>query len=303
MSGSLATTAAATTATTRSLGVVVNGAGSRPLDRRAAPGQSLAWFGGDLGRDSLGGEDGRFGLGEAGLGHNFGSFQINGVFGRIDGAQDTGLGGMVDTRASYIKLEVLKQLTGDENSGLWGALTAAALWGEADITRGYALAGGGLDASRGTADLTAQAIRARLQYANAMPMISPYGELSYSHSCLGGYTETGGAFPAVFDRLCDDNTEVRVGFDAEVPVASNVTFIGTLEGVHRFEDQGQNVTGQVIGLGAFDLGGPTYQQDWVRAGVGVTIDMRGSSFSVMANATSKGEATDAWIAANWSIRF
>ena len=76
-----------------------------------------------------------------------------------------------------------------------------------------------------------------------------------------------------------------------------------LEGVHRFEDNGSNVTGQVIGLGGFDLGAVDYQQDWLRAGVGFEVDIAGSRLSAMGNATTKGESSSAWLALNWRVAF
>ncbi|OOY19374.1 hypothetical protein BMI86_16290 [Thioclava sp. DLFJ5-1] len=303
LGSSLATTGAANTTTTRSLGVIVNGAGSRPLDRRVEQGRSIFWTGGDWGTDQIDGKDGRFGLGEVGFGHNFGAFQLNGVVGTIANHQDAILGGKTETRATYVKLEALRQLSGTNDRGLWAAFTASGLWGTAELTRGYLVGGGALDTSRGKTDVEAYGIRARLQYENIVPMISPYGELSHSKSCLDAYSESGGAFPAAFDRLCDEATELRLGFDAEVPLSSRINLLGTLEGVHRFQDSGSSVAGEVIGIGAFDLGAPDYQQDWLRAGLGISADLGGSKLSIIANGTTKGEAADAWIAANWSIKF
>lgn len=79
--------------------------------------------------------------------------------------------------------------------------------------------------------------------------------------------------------------------------------IGTFEGVHRVESSGSNVTGQVIGLGSFNLGGANYRQDWLRAGAGFEVDISGSTLSVMGNTTTKGESSDVWGAANWRVAF
>src|SRR5690606_9496761 len=206
--------------------------------------------GGDWGRDDHGGRDGSLGLGEIGVGYNFGPVQLNGVAGYTGLDQNTLLGGTTDVRAGYVKLEALGQITGDESSGLWGIVTGTGLWGNADITRNY-INGGLIDGSSGRTDVEGYGIRGRLQWENAIPHISPYGELSYAHTCLGAYTETGGGFPAAFNSLCDGSTEVRYGFDAKFPVTEQFRLIGTLEGVHRFEDSGSNVPGQVIGLGGF----------------------------------------------------
>src|SRR5690606_34059529 len=120
---------------------------------------------------------------------------------------------------------------------------------------------------------------------------------------LGAYTETGGAFPAAFDKLCDSSTEARYGLDATFPVTEKFRLLGTLEGVHRFEASGSTVTGQVIGLGGFDLGAANYQQDWLRAGAGFEVDISDSTLSLMGNVTTQGESANAWVAANWRMTF
>ncbi|MAM09763.1 MAG: hypothetical protein CML23_04740 [Rhizobiaceae bacterium] len=300
---SLGTTASVATATLNSFGMIVNGAGSRPLDRRAPAGKSITWVGGDWGSDDHGSRDGTLGLGEFGFGHNFGPVQLNGVVGYTGLNQNTTYGGTTDANAGYVKLEAMGLLAGDEVSGLWGIVTGVGLWGEADITRNYLVNGGLIDSSRGNSDIEGYGIRGRLEWENAVPYLSPYLEASYANTCLGAYTETGGAFPAAFNKLCDDDTELRYGFDATVPLGEKFSVIGTLEGVHRFESHGSNVTGQVIGLGGFNFAGASYQQDWVRAGLGFEVDISGSKLSVMGNLTSRGEASNAWVAANWRVTF
>ena len=303
LASSLSGAGATNTSFVNGLGVIVNGAGSRPLDRRSPEGKFTAWLGGDWGRDDHGSRDGSLGLGEVGFGYNFGPAQLNGVLGYTGLDQNTLLGGKTDVRAGYFKLEALSQFTGDESSGLWGVVTGTGLWGSADIARNYLINGGLVDSSFGCTDVQGYGIRGRLQWENAIPHISPYGELSYAQTCLGAYTETGGAFPAAFNSLCDGSTEIRYGFDSRFPVTEQFRLIGTLEGVHRFESSGSNVSGQVVGLGAFNLGAANYQQDWLRAGAGFEIDVSGSTLSVMGNATTKGESSNAWVAANWRVTF
>ena len=303
MAASLTSSGAANGMTANGFSMLMNGAGSRPLDRRAPEGRFTGWLGGDWGRDDHGGRDGSLGLGEIGVGYNFGPVQLNGVAGYTGLDQNTLLGGTTAVRAGYVKLEALGQITGDQNSGLWGVVTGTGLWGKADITRNYLINGGVVDSSFGRTDVQGYGIRGRLQWENAIPHISPYGELSYARTCLDAYTETGGAFPAAFDKLCDGSTEARYGFDAKFPVTEQFRLIGTLEGVHRFESRGSNVTGQVVGLGGFNLGAANYQQDWLRAGAGFEVDISGSTLSIMGNATTKGESSNAWVAANWRMTF
>lgn len=285
------------------LGVLLNGAGSRPLDRRTAAGKRIVWLGGDWGRDDHGARDGEMKLGEVGVGGNFGGFQLNGVIGvtRLD--QDTLLGGSTRVMSNYVKLEALAPIHAAVSGGLWLAVTGTGAWGDAAIRRHYLTNGGTVDASTGRPDIEGYGLRGRLQWENLAPHISPYGELSYARSCLESYSETGGAFPSAYGTLCDDATEARYGFDALIPLADSVRFTATLEGVHRVEDKGRNISGQVIGLGAFDLAGASYRQDWLRAGVGFETDLGGGILSLMGNGTTRGESASAWVAANWRLTF
>ena len=174
---------------------------------------------------------------------------------------------------------------------------------DADIARNYVVDNGAIDTSTGGTDVGGYGVRGRLQYENLFPYLSPYGELSYSRACLDGYSETGGAFPASFGKLCSDSTELRYGIDAKLPLNDTFRLIGTLEGVHRFEGTGSNVTGEIIGLQTFDLGAEDYKQDWLRAGAGFELDVAGSTLSVMGNLTTQGQSSNAWIAANWRMSF
>lgn len=285
------------------LGTLLNGAGSRPLDRRTSEGRRVAWIGGDRGWDDQGVRDGELRIGEIGLGHNFGGLQLNGTFGLTGLDQNTLLGGRNEIDAKYVKLEMLAPIAANGDGGLWFAATGTALWGNADIRRNYIGNGGTLESSFGETGVEGYGLRGRLQWENLAPGVSPYGELSYARACLDGYTEAGGAFPAAFNELCGTATEARYGVDFRATVSGQFRLISTIEGVHRFQDSGPDVTGQVIGLAAFNLGAANYRQDWLRAGAGFEFDMAGSTLSVMGNATTNGESANAWIAANWRVTF
>lgn len=303
MAASLSSAGTANSIATNGLGTLMNGAGSRPLDRRTPQGRSVMWIGGDWGRDDHGIRDGEVRLGEIGLGHNFGGLQLNGAFGLTGLDQNTLLGGRNDIDANYVKLEMLTPVAATGAGGLWFAATGTALWGSADIRRNYIGNGGSVESSFGQTDVEGYGIRGRLQWEDLAPGVSPYGELSYARACLDAYTESGGAFPAAFNELCGTATEARYGIDFRAPVSGQFHLISTLEGVHRFQDSGPNVTGQVIGLAAFNLGAANYRQDWLRAGAGFEFDIAGSTLSVMGNATTNGESANAWVAANWRVTF
>lgn len=303
LQASLAGSGVANAAVVNGLGTIVNGAGSRPLDRLAGEDRSVLWLGGDWGRDDHGSRDGSIGIGEMGLGHNFGQLQVNGVLGLSGLTQHSLLGGRTEVDSTYAKIEVLARLLPTNSGGLWGVFGATGLWGAADIRRNYLDNGGLTDSSFGRTDVDGYNLRGRLQLENLAAHLSPYVELSHARTCLDAYSEAGGAFPSAFDKLCDEATEARVGFDANVPLTETFRLVGTLEGVHRFQNHGNNITGQVIGLGAFSLGAVDHHQDWLRGGVGFETDIAGSKFAVTANATTKGESADLWVAANWRLTF
>lgn len=300
LDGSLGDAGASVAATMEALGVSLNGAGSRPLDRQASgPGRSLVWVSGDLARDDHGARDGNLALGEIGFGHDFGAVQLNAAAGLTGASQDTAYGGRSEAKGTYAKFEALAPIVRAGGGTLWGLVTGVGMLGSADITRNYMVNGGQVGSSAGSANVSSLGARARLEWENALPGISPYGELAHTRTCVDAYAESGGAFPASFDRTCASATEARFGLDAKLPVAEGISLIGTLEGVHRFEKTGSAMSGQVIGLGAFSLGAPVYQQNWLRAGAGFEADVAGSTLSFMANATSKGEAPRYWLAASW----
>lgn len=300
---SLGSASAANQTAVNVIGTMLNGAGSRPLDRRVDPGRRLAWATGDLGRDDHGARDGHFALGEIGGGYNFGPVQINAAIGGTAAHQNTQLGGGTDLHGVYGKVEMISPLHRTRDGGIWAIMTAAVVTGDADIRRNYLDNGGLVDTSSGAAGVSGYALRARLAWENAFLHFTPYAEFSHAHSCLGAYTETGGAFPASFNRLCDDANEARYGVDTTIPLTDRVSLTGTIEGVHRFEAAGNGVTGNVAGLGSFSFGAPAGRQDWLRGGVGVETKLGDSILAVTANATTQGESPSLWLSASWRRSF
>ncbi len=103
LGASLGGTGAASASTVQGLGLIINGAGSGPLDRRSAPGRLLSWIGGDIARDGHDQRDGTSGLGEVGLGYNFGPLQFNATVGLSGGHYDTVHGGSTDLTSGFVK--------------------------------------------------------------------------------------------------------------------------------------------------------------------------------------------------------
>lgn len=264
-------------------GTVFGGAHSRPLSHRVEPGQKAFWVAGDLGRDDHDSRDGSLGLAEVGGGHNLGSAQINFALGRTGTRQNLIVDGELETTGTYLMAEALIPMQGS----LWGVLSGYYNWGDADIRRGY-LDGGGLpDASFGSTDTHTWAVRARLEWDAAFRLgdagFSPYGELSYMHASADAYTETGGSAPIAFVARDEDATDLRLGALLAKPLFGQTRLIGQLEGVHRFDANSK--------------------QDWLRAGLGMESEIAGGTAAMMLNATTEGEAANAWLALSYQKAF
>lgn len=281
---------------------VLNGAHSRPLDRRVPAGQKTVWLAGDWGTDDHGVRNGTLGLAELGLGINLGSVQLNAALGQTWARQDLTLNGHAHTDGTYLLAEALIPVSGK----LWATLGGYVLEGDAEVRRGY-LNAGTADASTGSSNVGTWGLRARLEWDNAYQLgsaeASPYVDLSFARTRVGGYTETGGGFPARFDARKDNATELRAGVNLSKPLSGDMRLLGTLEVAHRFERQGAGSSGEVIGLFAFDLDGVRNQRSWVRGGLGVSGRMGGGQASVTLNLTSQGEAPSAWLGLRWQKAF
>lgn len=304
LSQSLADAGATSSAVVSNFNTLLNGAGSRPLDRRADPEGSIFWATGDLGRADHGAQDGGFGLGEIGVGRSFGAVQLNAAFGASRQVQNTAFEGETRVNSLFAKLEGMSMLYGDEDSGLWAVLTGAGARGTAETGRNYLANGSLVVSSSGSTDVSGYGVRGRLQWDNAFAHTSPFAELSWSRACVDGYAESGGPFPATFDRQCGSETLARYGGDASVPVTDRVRVTATLQGVHRIGGSPGETSGQVTGLGTFNLAVPSDDDFWARGGVGFETDLGSASMlSVTVNATTQGSAPSGWFSASWRKRF
>ena len=288
--------------------LTLQGAHSRPLSRRVAEGQNFFRVAGDWGQDEHDGRDGETALSEVTLGRNFGQFQFNLSAGYASFNDNQGADGKSSNRAGFLHAEWLVPVLAREADSLWLVLSGFHQWGEADLRRGY-LNAGLADSSLGSPDSRVWGTNLTLEWDGLLKWAgmaaSPY--LTYSHvdSTLDAYTETGGGFPAAFAEQSEAVNEIRYGLNLERPVASAAKLVATLEGVHRFEDEGANIAARLLGAGGFAVqgGGLAYEQDWLRGGAGVEAGFLGGVGSVMANATTEGEAPAWWLAASWRTSF
>lgn len=299
---SLSGTAAGGSMALTTAGLAINGAHSRPLMRRVSAGQKTFWVAGDWGRDDHGSRAGSLGLAELGGGYNFGRVQLNVSLGQTWASQKLVQNGRAEVDGTYLQAEAIMPVVGNT----WATLGAYHHQGSTELKRGY-LNAGTQDYSTGRPDVSTTGLRARLDWDNALQVagaqFSPYADLSYAESSLDGYTETGGGFPARFNARKERSTEFRLGLSATKAVAENVSLVGQLEGVHRFERHGAGTSGQVVGLFGFNLPGSDVKQDWLRAGFGVQGKLAGGAAHVMLNATTQGAVPNIWLAAGWQIAF
>lgn len=284
-------------------GLVLNGAHGHPLQRRTAPGRFTAWTAGDVGVDNHNERDGNLGVGEMGAGYNFGRAQANLAVGWTKGNQDTLFGGDADFDGVYVITDLIASVPG---TPLVGTLTVFHQQGELQSRRGY-LNAGLVDYSEGSTDVTTTGAAARLDWEDALTVrgfkITPYTKLSFSKTHVDGFTETGGGFPAVYDSRDDTISEVAIGVNTARALTKRITWVNTLEGVHRFQGESSTIDGVVAGVSAFSLPGEEYRQNWLRGTVGLDCAVGRGVFSISLNATTQGETASTWLASSYQIHF
>ena len=143
---------------------------------------------------------------------------------------------------------------------------------DADIDRGY-LNAGNQDMSYGKTDADNIAARGRLDWVNAVSVeninFTPRVSFTWMHTVMDGYTETGGGFPARFNKRAKSIKELRYGIDARRKFGDKLWGSIMVEGVHRLNTDAPPVSGQVIGLFPFSLPGIAGRRNWARAGAEV----------------------------------
>ena len=282
--------------------LILQGAHSRPLSRRASEGRNTFWLAGDWGRDHHGARDGDLGLAEIGIGRHFGPAQVNLSLGQTWAKQAWALDGQAKADGSYLLAEALIPVRGK----LWAVLGGYYHWGDADLQRGY-LNVASPAYSSGSAAARAWGLRARLEWDQAFNLagavVSPYVDASYGETTLAAYGETSGPFPARFEARKEKMSELRLGGNATQPLAENTWLVTILEATHRFEKESASTSVELVGLGSLRLDGEENQRDWLRIGVGLEGIVAGGRASFMINATSRGEVPAYWLAANWQRSF
>lgn len=277
-------------------GIMLNGAHSRPLSRRADAGEDIFWLSGDWGKDEHSYRNGDLGLAEIGWGRNLGPMQLNLSIGKTWAKQALLQNNKIKAEGTYFHAEALIPVGGS----FWATLGGVGLWGGADLRR------------RGIADIhlpdtETWGLRGRIDWESAINIdrvnLTPYADLSYSETRIDAHTEPFFFGPIRINSSKEKITELRLGLNASQPLSGSTRLLGSLEAVHRFERNGPRNSGQILGFGSFDLPGRDYKQDWLRVCAGIEGRLGDGVASIMLNATTAGEAPSVWLAATWQMRF
>ncbi|MEP2774505.1 MAG: autotransporter domain-containing protein [Luteolibacter sp.] len=246
--------------------LTLNGAHHVPLQMMGS--QRHAWIIGDYARNDRFDSDSS--LFEAGFATDLMDNQlVAGIgFGQSWIDQDLAFGGDSGIHGQYILGELSYRPTG--NPFIYTLTGILGDW-SADIDRNY-INGAMIDTSYGDTDVTAAALRMRVDWLDALSFqgfgITPKIQYTIAHTEVDGYTETGGGFPATFNTQDSTSHEIRYGVSAARPLLNDKALLRLrLEGIHRFDDSNSNASGQVVGLFPFSTSGQTIKRNSLLFGV------------------------------------
>jgi probable HAF family extracellular repeat protein len=284
-------------------GTILNGAHGEPMRNLLQAGQQSLWVTSDIGYDNGSASDGAFGVADFGYGLGLeGGGTARFAFGGLYTDQDIDAGGNFINKGFYLAPEVTLPVAGNLYATIGGYYAP----GKLTVTRGY-LNGGVMDYSMGEADLDTWAAKLRLDWLNAATIndwnLTPYASLTYAHSKLDAYSETGGGFPASFDAVKDHSTVVRAGVDGVHRLDNNIRLLARAEAAYRFEDETAATSGTITGLSGFNFAGQNTNQFWLRGGLGAEMDVAGGTASLNVNVTTQGDDPTVWIRSGWKVTF
>ena len=281
----------------------LEGAHHRPMlsfDRMGKEHQ--AWATGDFGASSRT-RDVHVTTGEAGLNWNLGKTGLIGfAAGHGEQNADLAYNGSSTTKGDYALVEYDYRPEGTQ--WIVSLLGMVGSW-ESKTNRGYT-SGASTDFSYGVADIISRSARLRVDAPALVTFggfgFAPYASYSVTQTTVGGYTETGGAFPATFDEQSHNAQEGRIGVTASKDCSAATKLLLTVEAIHRFDGVGPSLTGQdVTGGVSFSLPGVAPRADCVRFGFDVDHKLNENTLlNVSAHVATVGEAHD--VSAAVSIR-
>lgn len=269
----------------------INGAHHRPLMDYAVTGSNgvCGWVTGDMLRFNSD-EDATAGLGELGVCADlFGGDMRAGIgFGLSRVSSGLPNGGDADSNSRYVVGEI--DWRPSESPLL---ISVLGLYGSADMDYRRAYTNGAaMTASLGDTDSRSGLLRVRADWKDALVFgntgVSPYAAYTWSRRAVNGYTETEGTFPARYDEQSFTRNELRLGVSARTPLTDATAVTGSAELVHSFGDAAK-VSGEIIGVSAFSVGGGHDTETWARLGVDLDHKLTESAMiSVSAHAATDG---------------
>jgi probable HAF family extracellular repeat protein len=282
------------------ISMLLHGAHGHPGNRRAIDDKRVMWVAGDISSDNRHNSNDDGYIGEVGVSIKYNdqiTYSI--AIGKILGKSELDYKGTIHNNGEYIIADT--DIKPFKDIPLYSTTTLGYGKNDIEIKRGYDN-GGVLTHSTGNTDEIFLAFKQRLQYQ--FETFLPYIQYNHIQVRRDGYTESGGGFPAVYDSIRESVSDWRIGVDANFELNDLNTLVTTLETIHRAQEKGSGVSGQIIGLGSFSIDGREYDQDWMRATVGIEhIFENNSRFTLTLNRTSKGEEQTFWSGFNYSISF
>ncbi|WP_082511296.1 MULTISPECIES: autotransporter domain-containing protein [unclassified Rhizobium] len=254
--------------------VPLNGSHHRVLkDFSALPNGTCGWLNGDIARFDDGRETG-VALAEVGVCGDLAddTLRVGLGGGLIESSQDMTSNGSAQHNGRY--------LVGELNwrpEAMPVILSVTGLYGASDVEIRRAYSNGAAMAySDADTDLVSGTLRIRADWQDAFRFhsssFSPYLSYAVSRTSIDDYTETGGSFPATFDKQVVGSGEVRLGLASRTELNSAVAVRNTLELVHGSGDA-PHAKGQVVGLQSFSFGGGSYAETWLRVGADLDVKL------------------------------
>jgi len=279
----------------------LHGAHGHPGANRAIDDKYFMWLAGDYAHDNRYDSKDDFYLAEVGVGYSYNKdIKYSIAYGRTSGESDLLYDGKNEAEGYYVALDADIKLP--VSIPLYATLTYLYGKNDLDLKRGYENAGT-LDASYANANQSIQAFKARLQWHALQEWLLPYVEYNHAKIKTDAYTETSGGFPAHFDANNESITDYRYGFDSNFKLNENNKIITTLEGIHRKDAQASGISGELIGLQTFTMNAQNYDQNWMRATVGVESIFDIGRFTLTLNSTTKGADPQFWGGVNYTVGF
>lgn len=282
---------------------VLNGLHGDPMRNRLEVGKQFMQVSTDSGYDKSDASNGGVVITDLTYAYGFeGGITARIAAGGLYTDQNLEAGGDFNQKGWFLSPEVTVPVTGALYATVGGYYGSSSL----SIDRGY-LNGGALDYSQGKTDVDSWAARVRFDWLDAFKLkdtsLTPYTSLTYAHSRMDAYTETGGGFPARFDASSDHATIWRAGIDGVTPLNDQFRVLTRGEVAYRFEDKTSGPSGTIIDLSDFNFGGQDTDRVWLRGGVGAEFDVAGGTATLMLNVSTQGNDPSLWVKSAWKVAF